>query len=204
MVNKINYRLKMLEQIGGLGESVPKLLLHSCCGPCSTAVLEELAKYFSVSIVYYNPNIYPFEEYRKRLENQIKVINEMPFTNKVDLIECEYDHNEFLKKVRGFEDEKEGGARCSLCFELRLEYTANEAKKRDYDFFTTTLSVSPHKNSAVLNILGEKVAKEYGVHFLYGDFKKAEGYKRSVMLAKELDLYRQNYCGCEFSVWEDK
>lgn len=201
---KINYQQmldKELDMITERGE-VPSLLLHSCCGPCSTYVLEYLADYFNIGVLYYNPNIYPAAELEHRLREQVKVIKSMPFKHKVELIECNNEHSGFLKAVNGYENEPEGGARCELCFRLRLNETAAEAKRLGYDFFGTTLTVSPHKNSQVLNKLGGEYAEKYGVKYLYSDFKKREGYKRSIELSKQYELYRQNYCGCEFSIWE--
>ncbi len=178
----------------------PRLLLHSCCGPCSTYVLEYLSKYFSVTVLYYNPNIFPENEYLKRLETQKKVISDIPFQNPVDLIETGYEHDLFLASSTGLEDEPEGGKRCKECFLLRLNKTAEYAKKFGYDCFTTTLSVSPHKNAELINNIGMEISEKYGVKYLVADFKKREGYKRSIVLSNEYDLYRQEYCGCEFAI----
>ena len=188
------------KKIEGLKGTVPTLLLHSCCGPCSTYVLEYLSKYFKITVVYYNPNIFPQEEYEHRLREQKKVVENMPFENPVDLIFEDYEHSDFIKNIKGLENEPEGGARCTECFRFRLEKTAELAKERKYDYFTTTLSVSPHKNSQLLNELGKEIGEKYGVEYLFGDFKKREGYKRSIIVSKEYDLYRQEYCGCEFSL----
>lgn len=174
----------------------PRLLLHSCCGPCSSYVLEYLSKYFDITLFYYNPNIFPREEYDLRLANQQKVLDS---TDWAKLLPCEYDHTEFLTAVKGLESLQEGGERCTECFRLRLERTAKAARDGGYDCFTTTLTVSPHKNAELLNRLGEEIGKKYGVSHLPGDFKKREGYKRSIVLSEQLGLYRQNYCGCEFS-----
>ena len=192
----------MEEQIAALS-GTPSLLLHSCCGPCSSYVLEVLSQHFNVSVLYFNPNIYPESEYEKRLAEQIKIIDGMPFKNPVSLMECDYDENEFLAAAQGFENEREGGARCEKCFRLRMEKTALLAKENGFDFFTTTLSVSPHKNAPLLNRIGEELSEKYGIKYLYGDFKKKEGYKRSIELSAQYDLYRQNYCGCRFSLREE-
>lgn len=199
---KINYQLLCDEQIEQLIKNgrVPKLLLHSCCGPCSSYVLEYLSKYFEIGVLFFNPNIFPEEEYIKRLNTQEEIIEKMHFNNPVSLISVVYDYSEFLSVAKGFESEREGGERCTECFELRLRKTAYEAKKRGFDCFTTTLSVSPHKNAALLNGIGDKLSVETGVEFLTADFKKREGYKRSIELSREYGLYRQEYCGCEFSL----
>ncbi len=180
-------------------EGTPKLLLHSCCGPCSSYCIEALSKHFSVTVLWYNPNIQPIEEHELRLENQLKLIKNMKTVNSVDIIEVPYDDNEFLEIVKGLENEPEGGKRCKKCFLLRLEQTAKLAKEKGFDFFTTTLTVSPHKNAPLINQIGFEFAEKYGVKFLPSDFKKKNGYKRSIELSKEYDLYRQNYCGCAFS-----
>ncbi|MBQ8227449.1 MAG: epoxyqueuosine reductase QueH [Clostridia bacterium] len=198
-MEKQNYQKLMEEQIASL-DGVPTLLLQSCCGPCSSYVLEVLAQYFNVTVLYYNPNIYPEEEYNKRLSEQIKIINSMPLKNKVELMPCDYDEQEFLDIAKGFESEREGGARCKECFVLRLGKTAALAKEKGFDFFTTTLTVSPHKNAQLLNQIGKELEEKYGVKYLFADFKKKEGYKRSIQLSKEYDLYRQEYCGCRFSL----
>lgn len=176
----------------------PKLLLHSCCGPCSSAVLELLNKYFEVDIYYYNPNIYPEEEFVKRSNTQEKLLKRL--NDKVNFIEGEYDYNLYKKTVSGLENEKEGGLRCKKCINLRMEEACRYAKEKGYDFFTTTLSVSPHKNSKMINEIGYALEEKYNIPYLYSDFKKKDGYKRSVLLSKEYDLYRQDYCGCEYSI----
>lgn len=201
-MEKINFQKKMEEQIATL-QGGERLLLHSCCGPCSSYVLEVLASYFNVEVLYYNPNIYPESEYIKRLQEQIKIINNMPFKNPVSLMPCDYDENEFLTAAKGFEGEREGGSRCEKCFRLRMEKTALIAKEKGFDYFTTTLSVSPHKNAQLLNKIGEELSEMHSIKYLYGDFKKKEGYKRSIILSKEYDLYRQDYCGCRFSLREE-
>lgn len=202
-MEKINFQKKMEEQIGKL-DGTPSLLLHSCCGPCSSYVLEVLSQYFNVTLLYYNPNIYPQSEYEKRLAEQIKIIENMPVKNPVKLMPCGYDEQEFLSAAKGFESEREGGSRCERCFRLRMEKTAALAKENGFQFFTTTLSVSPHKNAPLLNKIGEELEEKYDVKYLYADFKKKEGYKRSIILSKEYDLYRQDYCGCRFSLREEQ
>ena len=198
-MEKINYQKKMEEQIASL-TSKPTLLLQSCCGPCSSYVLEVLSRHFLVSVIYYNPNIYPEDEYYKRLGEQKKIIENMPTENEVKIFECGYDENEFLEFTKGLENEREGGARCTECFVLRLEKTARCAKENGFDFFTTTLSVSPHKNAQLLNEIGASLEEKYGVKYLFADFKKKEGYKRSIELSKQYGLYRQDYCGCRYSL----
>ena len=191
---KENYDRLMQEEISKLDHK-PKLLLHSCCGPCSTACIERLKDYFEVSVLYYNPNIEPQEEYEKRKANQKKYLEAI----NIPLIDCDYDNETFRCKTKGLESEPEGGARCSVCFTLRLEYTANKAKEDGYEYFGTTLTVSPHKNSQIINQIGGRVGEMVDIKYLYADFKKREGYKRSIELAKEYDLYRQDYCGCLYS-----
>ena len=193
--SKINYDKKMQEQIQGLNKK-PKLLLHSCCGPCSSACIERLLQNFDITIFYYNPNIYPKEEFEKRLFNQNKVVK---YFDDIKIVSPNYDEQEYLQKVKGLEGEKEGGTRCDACFELRLFQTALFAKNNGYDYFGTTLTVSSHKNEQHINEIGEKISNQLGISFLYSDFKKHEGYKRSIELSKQIDLYRQNYCGCRFS-----
>lgn len=195
---KINYQTKLDELTDSLTYK-PSLLLHSCCGPCSSYVTEYLAKYFDIYLFFFNPNIYPESEYIRRLDTQSKWLAE---TNYAKLIEGDYDHKSFLDAVKGLENEPEGGARCTKCFILRLEETARLASLGGYDYFGTTLTVSPHKNAELINNLGEGLAEKYSVKWLPSDFKKREGYKRSIELSREYELYRQNYCGCEFSMHE--
>ncbi|MBQ2775794.1 MAG: epoxyqueuosine reductase QueH [Clostridia bacterium] len=199
---KKNYQLELDKEIEKITKSdeLPSLLLHSCCGPCSSYVLEYLSKYFKVTVLYFNPNIYPEEEFLHRQSEQKRIISELPVENKVSFMESEYNYKDFLSAAKGFENEREGGARCDKCFRLRLKKTAQLAAENGFDYFTTTLSVSPHKNSQLLNLIGEELGEEYGVKHLPADFKKREGYKRSIELSKQYDLYRQNYCGCEFSL----
>lgn len=195
----INYQLKLEEIINENKDKLPTLLLHSCCGPCSSYVLEYLNKYFKITILYYNPNIYPYDEYKKRLDEQVRLINELNVENKISILECSYDNNEYENVIKGLENEKEGGSRCHKCYELRLEKTAKLAKENNFDYFSTTLTVSPYKNAQVLNEIGSKLEKKYNVKYLYSDFKKKNGYKRSIELSKIYNLYRQNYCGCIYS-----
>lgn len=178
-----------------------RLLLHSCCGPCSSGVLEDLSKDFDVTIFYYNPNIYPKEEYEKRRDTQKQLLEELKPNINVGFVELPYDENEYLSVVEGLENEKEGGARCEKCFLLRMGKTALFAKENGYDLFTTTLSVSPHKNAKLLNEIGEILEKKYAIKYLVADFKKKNGYLKSIQNSKKYNLYRQNYCGCKFSIW---
>ncbi|MGN1478517.1 MAG: epoxyqueuosine reductase QueH [Acutalibacteraceae bacterium] len=202
-MEKQNFQLLMERQLESL-KGGERLLLHSCCGPCSSYVLDVLTKHFDVTLLYYNPNIYPAEEYQKRLGEQLRLIKEMPTERPVSYMACEYDEGEFLQAAKGFEGEREGGARCEKCFRLRLKKTALEAQKNGFDYFTTTLSVSPHKNAQMLNQIGKGLEKEYGVKYLYADFKKKDGYKKSVKLSEEYNLYRQDYCGCRFALSQQK
>jgi len=190
--------LKKIESTG----SKPVLLLQCCCAPCSSAVLERLKEHFQIKLYFYNPNIYPASEYYKRLAQFDKLLANADFPNGIDTVESEYIPDDFYNAVKGLEDEKEGGRRCTECFILRLEASAKKAKEIGADYFCTTLTVSPHKNSLLLNELGLKAQEKYGVKFLQSDFKKKEGYKRSTELSEEYGLYRQNYCGCKYSIWE--
>lgn len=178
---------------------IPTLLLHSCCAPCSSYCLEYLSQYFSVTVFYYNPNIYPREEYQKRVEEQRRFIERLPAKNPVSFVEGAFEEQRFYDTVRGHEQEKEGGERCFLCYELRLREAAELAKQMETDYFTTTLSISPRKNAEKLNEIGDRLAEEYGIRYLNSDFKKKNGYKRSVELSEEYGMYRQYYCGCVFS-----
>lgn len=180
-------------------QRVPSLLLHACCAPCSSAVLEYLSQYFAITLLYYNPNISPREEYDKREAELKRLVSEMELVHPVDLLPCGYDGQAFVEAARGLEGEPEGGARCEACFRLRLEYAAQEAARLHFDYYTTTLTISPLKNARLLNRLGEELGDRYGVAHLPSDFKKKNGYKRSVELSKEYGLYRQDYCGCVFS-----
>lgn len=180
---------------------VPSLLLHSCCGPCSSYVMEYLSQYFHITVFYYNPNITEREEYDKRAAEQRRLITQMneSFLHPVEFLEGEYDASSFFEMAKGMEQIPEGGERCFRCYEMRLRKTAQEARKRGFDLFTTTLSISPMKNAAKLNEIGEKIQEEEGVSYLFSDFKKKNGYKRSVELSGEYGMYRQDYCGCVFS-----
>lgn len=195
---------KMIEGIGAAGECAPTLFLHSCCAPCSSYVLEYLRKYFRITVFYYNPNITEDEEYRKRVSEQKRLIAafnaQLPEgMYRIHVVEGDYDPQCFYEIARGLEQCPEGGERCFACYELRLRETAKRAKEGAYHFFTTTLSISPLKNAAKLNEIGEKLAGEFDVAWLPSDFKKKDGYKRSIELSKEYGLYRQNYCGCIYS-----
>ena len=194
---KINYNLIMEEIINNL-ENKPKLLLHACCGVCSSAVLEKLIPYFDITVLYYNPNTYPASEYQKRLDVLKELIEKAKFP--VNLLEIGYHVKDFYQVIKGLENEKEGGKRCDICYKLRLEQTAKLAKEKGFDYFCTTLSVSPYKKADVLNKIGQELEEKYNVKYLYSDFKKKDGYKRSNELARKYNLYRQNYCGCEFSL----
>ena len=197
----MNYNNKMEEIIAIEQEknNIPSILLHSCCAPCSSHVISTLTPYFNITILYYNPNIEPYEEYLKRKEEEIRFLKEYPNINKLDIIDCDYDNDKFKSMSKGLEDAPEGGARCFKCYRLRLEKTAEIAKEKGYDYFGTTLTVSPYKNSSKLNEIGEELEKEYNVKYLYSDFKKKNGYKHSIELSREYNLYRQDYCGCVFS-----
>lgn len=199
MEQKKNYQIMLDTILKGLGDEAPTLMLHSCCAPCSSYVLEYLAEYFKITVVYYNPNISPEEEFRKREEEQRRLIAELPVKNPITLLTQPYDPKEFYDAVRGLENEPEGGKRCFVCYRLRLERAARLAKEQGFDYFTTTLTLSPLKISQIINRIAEEVSQKYGVKNLPSDFKKREGYKRSIELSREYGLYRQNYCGCEFS-----
>ena len=181
-------------------ERVPKLLLHSCCAPCSSYVLEYLSEYFDITIFYYNPNISPEEEYIKRVNEVKKLIDELPAKHPISFMAGPYDKERFYEMASGLEHVKEGGARCMKCYELRLREAAKIAKNAGFDYFTTTLSISPLKKAERLNEIGQRLGEEYEVEYLLSDFKKKNGYKRSIELSKIYGLYRQDYCGCEFSM----
>lgn len=201
---KTNYQ-KELENIIAEHQSKgerPTLFLHSCCAPCSSYVLEYLSQYFKITVFYYNPNIYPDDEYYKRVEEQKKFIERFPAKNKIDFVEGNFDKDRFYSMAKGLENAPEGGERCFLCYELRLREAAEYAKARNMDYFTTTLSISPLKNAEKLNEIGLNLANEYGIKYLVSDFKKKNGYKRSTELSKQYGIYRQDYCGCIFSKQE--
>ena len=178
---------------------VPSVLIHSCCAPCSSYVIEYLSKYLAITILYYNPNISPKSEYLKRKKEQIRLINSMPTIHSVKIMDCDYDNDIYEKNIRGLENEPERGNRCSVCFKLRLEQTALLASQNHFDYFATTLTVSPYKNASVINYIGIEVSKKYSIPYLVSDFKKSNGYKRSIELSHTYNLYRQNYCGCKYS-----
>ena len=194
----INYHKLCLEEISKLSYT-PKILLHSCCAPCSSYVITFLSNYFDITILYYNPNIAPQEEYEKRKNEQIKLIKTLNTKNKLDFLDCDYENNIYNEVIKGYENIPEGGSRCHICFNLRLEKTAKLAKLNNYDYFCSTLTVSPHKNSKVINEISEKISNKYDIKWLYSDFKKNEGFKQSIELSKKYDLYRQDYCGCIYS-----
>lgn len=193
-MNAVNYDKLMQEELKGARDK--RLLLHSCCAPCSSHCLSELSPQIGVTVLYYNPNLDCAEEYEKRKREQLRFLQE---TGLADFLDCDYAPEEYLAAVRGLEEEKEGGARCAVCFRLRLERTAREAKARGFDYFATTLTVSPLKNAKLINTIGFAVAEEVGVRYLPSDFKKRGGYLHSVKLSEEYGLYRQDYCGCAFS-----
>lgn len=200
-MNRINYQKELDKVIESLSqqEKVPTLLLHSCCAPCSSYVLEYLSNYFGITVFYYNPNIYPDEEYEMRVREQQRFIRAFPAKHPIDFIEGAYDKERFYEMARGLEAVPEGGQRCFQCYELRLREAGELAKARDFDYFTTTLSISPMKNAEKLNEIGLRLAEELGVAYLCSDFKKRNGYKRSTELSREYGMYRQDYCGCVFS-----
>ncbi len=203
-MNKINYQKELDKVISGIQAEnrIPRLLLHSCCAPCSSYVLEYLSDYFEITVFYYNPNIYPPEEFGKRVEEQKRLISELPAKHPISFLEGPYESERFYEMAKGLEKIPEGGERCFKCYRLRLTEAAEMARAGKYDYFTTTLSISPLKNAEKLNEIGGELAKDYGVAYLYSDFKKRNGYKRSTELSKEYGLYRQDYCGCVFSMRE--
>ena len=201
MSNKENYQLLLehtLKSLEGL-EKKKTLLLHACCAPCSSYVLEYLSKYFDITLFFYNPNIYPEEEFRFREDELRRLIGEMPLPSGVNVISGRYDPSEFFDIARGYEELPEGDERCHRCYALRLEESAMAAKEGGFDYFCTTLSISPYKNAEWLNTIGKEMSEKYGVGYLFSDFKKKNGYKRSCQLSEQYSLYRQDYCGCVFS-----
>ena len=200
-MNKINYDKKLENEIQKLKEEnkIPSLLLHSCCAPCSSYVLEYLSDFFKITVFYYNPNISPKDEFIKRINEQKRLIRELPSKNEINFIEGFYDNEKFVSLSRNLGHMEEGGERCFKCYNLRLEETARLARKNGFDYFTTTLSVSPYKNSDKLNLIGKSLSDKYEISYLYSDFKKKNGYKRSIELSKKYNLYRQDYCGCIYS-----
>ena len=203
---KIDYNA-IMEQTLNRFTTKKTILLHSCCGPCSTAVIERLQKYFAITIFYYNPNIEPIEEYIKRKEEQKRYLKECGYP--IKFLDCDYDHESFTKMAKGLENEKEGGARCHKCYYLRLKKTGDVAKHSHFDYFGTTLTVSPYKNAKVINEIGLFLEKQYqdsnqSISFLVSDFKKKDGYKKSIELSREFHLYRQEYCGCLYGLTNQK
>ena len=192
---KRNYNQLMQQEISSL-ENKPRLLLHCCCAPCSSAVIEKLKEYFEITFYYYNPNIYPKEEYILRQSEFSKL--------GVNVVAEEYNHNEFLTIAKGLENEKEGGNRCRVCIAQRMNKAFEYAKQHNYNYVTTTLTISPHKDCEFINELGEQLQQKFNVKYLYADFKKQNGYLRSIELCKELGIYRQDYCGCEFTKENNK
>ena len=197
----VNYQKVLDETIKKiqLNNEVPTLLIHSCCAPCSSYCLEYLSEYFNITVLYYNPNIFPKEEYEFRAKEQERFINSFPARNPISFLEAPYTPEEFYAIAKGLEKEPEGGERCTKCYKLRLEYTAKLAKELNMDYFTTTLSISPLKDAKRLNSIGLELEELYKVPYLVSDFKKKNGYKRSVELSKEYEMYRQNFCGCIYS-----
>lgn len=200
-MNKINYQKqldKIIEQ-NRREDIMPSLLLHSCCAPCSSYTIEYLSDYFNITVLYYNPNISPIEEYEKRKSEQLRLIEQLPVKHKVSFIDCDYDYSDFLSVAKGYEACREGGERCFRCYALRLRKAAELAAEKQFDYFCTTLSISPLKNAQKINEIGYSIGEELGVRWLPSDFKKREGYKRSIELSREYNLYRQNFCGCVYS-----
>ena len=204
-MNKINYSLETekIIQYNKREHILPSLLLHACCAPCSSACLEYLFENFDITVFYYNPNISPKTEFDKRLEEEKRLVAEMLPASEIKVIEGSYNYNDFLQIAAGLEDVPEGGERCFKCYQLRLEETARLAKEKGFDYFCTTLSISPLKNSQKINEIGYETSEKYGVKWLPSDFKKKEGYKRSIELSRQYNLYRQNFCGCVFSKKEE-
>lgn len=203
-MNRKNYQREMEQEIANIEKEgrVPTLLLHSCCAPCSSYVLEYLSRYFRITVFYYNPNIYPEEEYRMRVREQQEFIRRFPAKYRISFVEGAYDTERFYAFARDMKDLPEGGERCFRCYELRLSEAGRLAWERGFDYFTTTLSISPLKNAEKLNEIGERIGAELGVRYLISDFKKKNGYKRSTELSKEYGMYRQDYCGCVYSYRE--
>lgn len=201
---KQNYQILMERELARIEESGrrPRLLLHSCCAPCSSYVLEALNRHFDIDIFYYNPNIAPRDEFDRRVEELKRLVAVLPHENGMNVIVGDYDAEAFMAMCRGHEDDPEGGARCELCFRMRLGAAAKLAKQMSSDYFTTTLTISPLKDAQLLNDIGRELAGEVGVEWLCSDFKKKNGYKRSCELSAEYGLYRQDYCGCVFSKLE--
>ena len=191
-----NYNLTMKQQLSTL-VGKPKLLLHVCCAPCSSGVLPKLKEYFDITLFYYNPNTYPKDEYVLRAEQFSKLCN-------LPLVVCDYNHDEFLSEIKGLEISQEGGERCQRCIALRMKKSFEYAVANNYDYITTTLSISPHKDAEFINACGNSLQQQYNVKYLFADFKKENGYLNSILQSKKFDLYRQDYCGCEFSIYKTK
>lgn len=191
-MQKVNYNIKMKQQIQNLNGK-PKLLLHVCCAPCSSGVLPKLQQHFDITLYYYNPNTYPKDEYLLRADQFAKLTN-------LPLVVCDYNHNEFLNSIKGLEHCEEGGTRCQKCIALRLQNSFAYAEANNFDYVTTSLSISPHKDADFINMCGQQLEQQYNVSYLYADFKKDNGYLNSINESKKFDLYRQAYCGCEFSM----
>ena len=198
----MNYQIVLDETIKKIVESKvrPKLLLHVCCAPCSSYVLEYLNKYFDITVFYYNPNISSIDEYNKRLEEEKRFVKQYPFNNEVKVVSWKYDNDRYEDLIKGLEHEKEGGPRCLKCYRMRLEESAKYALENGFEYFTTTLTISPYKNASALNEIGKELESLYHIKYLYSDFKKKNGYKRSIELSHEYNLYRQDYCGCKYSI----
>ena len=196
----MNYHEIMLKQIAEIKKERPTLLLQACCAPCASYVLSVLTEVFQVTVFYCNPNIYPFEEYEKRKAELVRLCREMPSKYPIVFREDAYDSDAFYAVASEYAAEREGGLRCASCIGLRMERTAQEAAVGEYDFFATTLSVSPHKNAELINSLGAHLSEKHGIPYLFSDFKKNDGFKKSIELSKQYNLYRQSYCGCEYSM----
>ena len=195
-----NYQKELDRIIQKRGQKTPRVLLHSCCGPCSSAVLEYITQYFDVTLLWYNPNLYPKEEFDRRFKTQVELIEKMGLADKVDILAEPWKSEDYYRRVKGLENEPEGGKRCAECFRLRLLETSRLAKHYGYDYFCTTLTLSRHKDAVLINTIGEEIAKAVGVSWLPSDFKKRNGENRSIELSEQYGLYRQLYCGCEFSL----
>ena len=195
-----NYQKELDRIIQKRGQKTPRVLLHSCCGPCSSAVLEYITQYFDVTLLWYNPNLYPKEEFDRRFKTQVELIEKMGLADKVDILAESWKSEDYYRRIKGLEDEPEGGKRCTECFRLRLLETARLAKHYGYDYFCTTLTLSRHKDAVLINSIGEEIARATGVSWLPSDFKKRNGENRSIELSEQYGLYRQLYCGCEFSL----
>ena len=195
-----NYQKELDRIIQKRGQKTPRVLLHSCCGPCSSSVLEYITQYFDVTLLWYNPNLYPKEEFDRRFKTQVELIEKMGLADKVDILAEPWKSEDYYRRIKGLEDEPEGGKRCVECFRLRLLETARLAKHYGYDYFCTTLTLSRHKDAVLINSIGEEIARATGVSWLPSDFKKRNGENRSIELSEQYGLYRQLYCGCEFSL----